>query len=163
MLDSFIIGCNSGNVDLRLNSLEVLTVLIGQTDVWLQVQENIHKLLECLINISVDCANNSEFEEPIVLGIKNLINANQPLAKITFESIKNAKKKNLINLIAKTDSELAAQLQDPPKTIPKAESNKVKPEVHDSKIETQNNDFINIWEENDFFKQSDTQKSRSLT
>lgn len=52
MLDSFIIGCNSTNTDLRLNSLEVLTVLLTQSEVWLQVKENMFKLLDSLINIA---------------------------------------------------------------------------------------------------------------
>jgi len=51
-MDSFLIGCNSKNEDLRLNALEVLTVLISQTEVWLQVQDNIFKLYDCLVNVA---------------------------------------------------------------------------------------------------------------
>jgi len=69
MLDSFIIASNNSNVDLKLNAIEVISVLLSQTDVWLQVDDNIKKLIDLYINLSVHVTSNEEFKEPIILGI----------------------------------------------------------------------------------------------
>lgn len=183
MMDSFLIGCNSKNEDLRLNSLEVLTVLVSQTEVWLQVQDNVFKLYDCLVNVAYDCRANPEFHEPLVLAVKNMVTANEKLSKMTINTYNNPRKAQLLNIVKKIDAELISMIEDKPEnSIPNIDnqnqnhrqSDNKKSEKHEPQAYgidanerdisgSNSGDFVNIWEEKDFTNQSDAQKSKSLT
>jgi len=105
MLNSFLIGCNARNVDLRLNSLEVLTVLLGQTEVWLKVPENLSKIIDCFCTLSQEFGQNPEFAEPLVIGLKHILQAQEKGAKLCISSSTNPKSA-LLNLVKKNDPEL---------------------------------------------------------
>jgi len=111
MLESFVLGCNSANVDLRLNSLEVLTVLLGQTEVWLQVQENMFKLIDCFVNIAYECGSNPEFSEPLIQGLLNVFKDHTILARNTINDMSNGKKEALLKLIHTMSPELSKALK----------------------------------------------------
>lgn len=94
-----MLGCNSKNMDLRLNSLEVLTVLLSQTEVWLQVEPNMNKLLDCFCQIANDNGSNSEYAEPLIQGMQNIFKNQKELAKKCLRIIPNLKKENLMKLV----------------------------------------------------------------